>query len=108
MIGGPHCKVPYSASLLNVSAMSYGALSKNAILALNTAAKMGNFYHNTVRKHWSSADVDRERVASVGFIRNQGETLFGILELDILDAEPKMANSQMNGSEKMPFYLKFE
>ena len=47
-IGGPDCLQPYSASLLNVSAMSYGALSDNAILALNTAAKMGNFYHNTV------------------------------------------------------------
>ena len=47
MIGGPDCKQPYSASLLNVSAMSYGALSQNAILALNGGAKLGNFYHNT-------------------------------------------------------------
>jgi hypothetical protein len=46
-IGGPECKKPYSASLLNVSAMSYGALSDNAILALNTGAKMGGFLHNT-------------------------------------------------------------
>jgi len=44
---GPRCRQPYSASLLNVSAMSYGALSKNAILALNGAAKAGGFYHNT-------------------------------------------------------------
>ena len=41
MIGGPDCKQPYSASLLNVSAMSYGALSQNAILALNGGAKLG-------------------------------------------------------------------
>ena len=47
MIGGPDCKQPYSASLLNVSAMSYGALSQNAILALNGGAKLGDFYHNT-------------------------------------------------------------
>eukprot|EP00667_Euglena_gracilis_P005105 EG_transcript_5138 len=46
-IGGPDCTQPYSASLLNISAMSYGALSENAILALNTAAKRGGFYHNT-------------------------------------------------------------
>ena len=46
-IGGPDCKQPYSASLLNISAMSYGALSQNAILALNGGAKLGNFYHNT-------------------------------------------------------------
>jgi len=47
MIGGPHCLQPYSASLLNVSAMSYGALGDNAIMALNTAASLGDFYHNT-------------------------------------------------------------
>ncbi len=47
MIGGPDCKKPYSASLLNISAMSFGALSKNAILALNQGAKLGNFAHNT-------------------------------------------------------------
>jgi glutamate synthase domain-containing protein 2 len=45
--GGPDCKQPYSASVLNVSAMSFGALSKNALLALNGGAKMGNFAHNT-------------------------------------------------------------
>ena len=46
-IGGAECTQPYSASLLNVSGMSYGALSDNAILALNAAAKKGNFFHNT-------------------------------------------------------------
>jgi glutamate synthase domain-containing protein 2 len=38
---------PYSASVLNVSGMSYGAISENAILALNQGAKLGNFYQNT-------------------------------------------------------------
>lgn len=46
-VGGPACKKPYSASRLNISAMSFGALSSNAILALNNGAKIGNFYHNT-------------------------------------------------------------
>ena len=46
-IGGPYCKQPYSASLLNISAMSYGSLSQNAILALSKGAKMGGFAHNT-------------------------------------------------------------
>jgi glutamate synthase domain-containing protein 2 len=46
-IGGPACTQPYDAAVLNVSAMSYGALSKNAILALNRGAKLGGFYHNT-------------------------------------------------------------
>ncbi len=46
-IGGPECKHPYSASLFNISAMSFGALSKNAVLALNKGAKAGNFFHDT-------------------------------------------------------------
>lgn len=46
-VGGPDCKQPYSASVYNVSAMSYGSLSKNAIMALNGGAKIGGFAHNT-------------------------------------------------------------
>ena len=38
---------PYSASLLNISAMSYGSLSANAIRALNKGAKAGSFFHDT-------------------------------------------------------------
>ncbi|MHA2939964.1 FMN-binding glutamate synthase family protein [Vibrio sp. RC27] len=45
--GGPDCHQPYMASPLNISAMSYGALSKNAIMALNRGAKIGGFSHNT-------------------------------------------------------------
>lgn len=47
IFGGPDCKKPYSASRLNISAMSFGALSPNAILALNKGAKLGHFAHNT-------------------------------------------------------------
>ena len=47
IVGGPDCTKPYSASLLNISAMSFGSLSENAIVALNKGAKQGNFYHNT-------------------------------------------------------------
>lgn len=47
MVGGSDCKKPYSASILNISAMSFGSLSKNAVLALNKGAKMGKFFHNT-------------------------------------------------------------
>jgi glutamate synthase domain-containing protein 2 len=46
-VGGPDCTQPYDASIFNISAMSFGALSKNAILALNRGASKGNFYHNT-------------------------------------------------------------
>ncbi len=47
LVGGAHCAQLYSASIFNTSAMSYGSLSKNAVLALNQAAKLGDFYHNT-------------------------------------------------------------
>ena len=46
-IGSSQCEKPYEASLFNISAMSFGSLSKNAILALNNGAKQGGFYHNT-------------------------------------------------------------
>ena len=46
-VGGDACAQPYEASILNVSAMSYGSLSRNAILALNGGAKLGGFAHNT-------------------------------------------------------------
>ncbi|MBP6577711.1 MAG: FMN-binding glutamate synthase family protein [Chryseobacterium sp.] len=46
-IGGEACKQPYNASLFNISAMSFGALSDRAQMALNRGAKKGNFYHNT-------------------------------------------------------------
>jgi len=46
-IGSSQCSKPYMASLFNISAMSFGSLSKNAILALNAGAKQGGFFHNT-------------------------------------------------------------
>lgn len=47
IFGGPDCTQPYAASPLNISAMSFGALSKNAIMALNKGARQGGFAHNT-------------------------------------------------------------
>ncbi len=46
-VGGNDCSKPYFASIFNISAMSYGSLSQNAIRALNGGAKDGNFAHNT-------------------------------------------------------------
>src|SRR5260370_42005728 len=46
-VGGPDCLQPYSASVFNISAMSCGALSPNAIRALNGGAKKGGFAHDT-------------------------------------------------------------
>ncbi|WP_029003997.1 FMN-binding glutamate synthase family protein [Azorhizobium doebereinerae] len=46
-VGGPQCTRPYSSAVLNVSAMSFGSLGRNAIEALNLGAKRGGFYHDT-------------------------------------------------------------
>ena len=46
-VGGPDCTKPYSASVFNISAMSFGALSPNAVRSLNAGAKKGSFAHDT-------------------------------------------------------------
>jgi glutamate synthase domain-containing protein 2 len=46
-VGGPDCTQPYDMALLNVSGMSFGALSPNAIMALNRGAALGKFAHDT-------------------------------------------------------------
>lgn len=46
-IGGKECQQPYDMSILNISGMSFGSLSPNALLALNGGAKIGGFAHNT-------------------------------------------------------------
>ncbi|MEM6989832.1 MAG: FMN-binding glutamate synthase family protein [Myxococcota bacterium] len=47
MVGDVRCSKPYNASIFNISAMSFGSLSNNAIRALNQGAKFGEFAHNT-------------------------------------------------------------
>lgn len=47
LIGSDKCTQKYNSSIINISAMSFGSLSKNAIMALNQGAKMGGFAHNT-------------------------------------------------------------
>ena len=46
-VGGEQCRQPYSASVLNISALSFGAMSANAIRALNRGAQLGGFAHDT-------------------------------------------------------------
>lgn len=46
-VGGVDCKQPYDLSLYNISAMSYGSLSANAVMAMNKGAQKGGFAHNT-------------------------------------------------------------
>ena len=46
-VGGSECKYPYDLSIFNISAMSFGSLSMNAVMAMNRGAKKGGFAHNT-------------------------------------------------------------
>jgi glutamate synthase domain-containing protein 2 len=46
-VGNKDCLQPYNASIFNISAMSYGSLSKTAVLSLNEGARLGGFAHNT-------------------------------------------------------------
>ena len=46
-VGGAQCTQPYSLSVLNISAMSFGALGRQAVRAMNPGAKQGNFAHCT-------------------------------------------------------------
>ena len=57
VVGGPDCKQLYNASVLNISAMSFGSINKNAVLALNQGARLGNFAHNTGEGGLSSYHV---------------------------------------------------
>ena len=59
-IGNDQCKRPYEASLLNISAMSFGALSANAISSLNWGAKIGGFAHNTGEGAVSPYHLEKE------------------------------------------------
>jgi len=64
---------PYSASVLNISAMSFGAISDNAILALSQGAKMGGFYHNT-----GEGGVSKSHLEGGGdLVWNMGTGYFG-------------------------------
>jgi glutamate synthase domain-containing protein 2 len=61
-VGGPDCTQPYDMALLNVSAMSFGALSGAALTALNRGAAAGGFAHDTgegglTRYHLEGGDV---------------------------------------------------
>ena len=77
-IGGPACTQPYNASIFNISAMSYGALSANAIRALNKGAKSGNFAHDT--GEGSVSPYHRE--AGGDLIWEIGSGYFGCRNLD--------------------------
>lgn len=98
LIGGnnPKCKQPYSASLLNISGMSYGALSDNAVLALSTGAKLGQFYHNT-----GEGGVSRFHIEGGGdLVWNVGTGYFGCRNKDGTFS-PEMFQKTLNSCKQI-------
>jgi glutamate synthase domain-containing protein 2 len=94
---GPTRAQPYSASLFNISAMSFGALSANAILALNAGAKRGNFAHDT-----GEGSISRHhRVNGGDLIWEVGSGYFGCCNADGSFCEETFTANALDPQVKM-------
>jgi glutamate synthase domain-containing protein 2 len=96
-IGGPQCAQPYHASIFNISAMSFGALSANAILALNAGAQRGRFAHDTGEGSISAY----HRVNGGDLIWEIGSGYFGCRNDDGSFSEERFAVNAAEGQVKM-------
>jgi glutamate synthase domain-containing protein 2 len=96
-IGGPDCSQPYSASVFNISAMSYGSLSANAVRALNKGAKLGGFAHDTGEGGFSP--YHRENGGDI--IWEIGSGYFGCRHADGTFAPERFAEVAANPQIKM-------
>jgi len=96
-VGGPECSRPYEASIFNISAMSFGALSPNAIRALNIGAKKGGFAHDTGEGGLSP--YHRENGGDI--IWEIGSGYFGCRNLDGTFNADKFAETAQNDQVKM-------
>jgi glutamate synthase domain-containing protein 2 len=97
LIGGPDCKQPYSASVLNISAMSFGALSANAIRALNGGAEAGGFAHDTGEGGFSPYHAEK----GGDVIWEIGSGYFGCRTLDGAFNGEKFAETAANSQIRM-------
>ncbi|MBI3515282.1 MAG: FMN-binding glutamate synthase family protein, partial [Proteobacteria bacterium] len=97
MIGGPDCPRPYSAAVYNISAMSFGALSANAIRALNKGAKMGNFAHDTGEGGFSQ----HHRVHGGDIIWEIGSGYFGCRNPDSTFSSERFAEQAAEDQVRM-------
>ncbi len=88
---------PYNASIFNISAMSFGSLSANAILALNAGAKRGNFAHDT-----GEGSISRHhRVHGGDLIWEIGSGYFGCCNEDGSFCEERFAQNARDPQVKM-------
>ena len=95
--GGSSCIQPYSASIFNISAMSFGALSANAILALNGGARKGGFAHDTGEGSISQ----HHRVHGGDLIWEIGSGYFGCRNDDGSFSEQRFAENARVAQVKM-------
>jgi len=96
-VGGPDCLKPYSCSIFNISAMSFGALSPNAVKALNNGAKAGKFAHDTGEGGFSPY----HREGGGDIIWEIGSGYFGCRNLDGTFNGEKFADVAANEQIKM-------
>jgi len=96
-IGGPDCTQPYDASIFNISAMSFGALSPNAIRALNRGARLGGFAHDTGEGGYSP--YHRENGGDI--IWEIGSGYFGARHPDGSFSAERFAENAANPQVKM-------
>ena len=96
-IGGPTCAQPYEASVFNISAMSFGALSANAVQALNAGAKRGGFAHDTGEGSISAW----HRVHGGDLIWEIGSGYFGCRTDDGLFSEERFKANALDAQVKM-------
>ena len=96
-VGGPQCSKPYSASVFNISAMSFGAISPNAIRALNEGARRGGFYHDTGEGSLSA--YHRENGGDI--VWELGSGYFGACERAGVFSEARFAEKAVLDQVKM-------
>ena len=97
MIGGADCAKPYSASVFNISAMSFGSLSANAIRSLNTGARKGGFAHDTGEGGYSPY----HRECGGDIVWEIGSGYFGCRNDDGTFSAEKFAATAVNEQIKM-------
>ena len=92
---------PYSASIFNISAMSFGALSANAILALNAGAKRGNFAHDTGEGSISRYHRGDDKSGGGDLIWEIGSGYFGCRNTDGSFSEERFTENAIQPQVKM-------
>ncbi len=96
-VGGPDCTQPVDLSVFNISAMSFGALSANAVMALNKGAALGRFAHDT-----GEGGVSQYHLQHGGdLIWNIGSGYFGCRNLDGSFSEERFADMARRDNIRM-------